>query len=147
MSLLSQIKEQQIAARKNREEIKTSLLTTLLSEASVPGKNDNRESTDAEVVVVVKKFIKGVNETLEALKFSSDGRVKVAVIEKEILEGFLPQQLTEEEIRQIATMFVTAEEGKKDMKLMGKIQAYLKTNYAGQYDGALASKVIKEILA
>ena len=145
MSLLSQIKEQQLTARKNREEIKSSLLTTLLSEALVPGKNDNRESTDAEVVAVVKKFLKGVNETLEALKFSSDGRVKVACLEKEILEGFLPKQLTEEEIREIASKVIADEE--KSPKLMGKVQAYLKANYAGQYDGALASKVIKEILA
>ena len=101
MSLLEQIKRDQLEARKAKDVVRASLLTTLFSEASMKGKSDgNRESTDAECIQVVQKFLKGVNETLEALKFSSDGRVKIAIVEKEILGTYLPQMATEAQVRE-----------------------------------------------
>ena len=146
MSLLNQIKDAQLQARKERDEIKSSLFTTLYSEASMKGKNDgNRDSTDEEVIAVIKKFLNGVNETLEALKFSSDGRVKVAVLEKEILESLLPKQLSEDELR-IAISALIAGLEERNPKAMGKIMAGLKAQFAGLYDGAVASKLIKEML-
>lgn len=143
MSLIGKIKEAQLQARKDRKETESALLTTLLSEASLPGKNSgNRESTDDEVVAVVKKFIKNTDETLEALKFLSDGRVAKAIHEKKILESFLPKQLTEDELRAI----ISAELNKDGPKQMGRIMSALKTSYAGLYDGAVASRIAKELL-
>jgi uncharacterized protein len=146
MSLLEQIKEKQLTARKAQDDIAKSLLTTLVAEATVPGKNNgNRESTDEEVIAVIKKFIKGVNETLDALKFSSDGRVLVAHKEKEILEQFLPAQLTEEQLREIIGGIIVGL-GEKNPKLMGKVLSLVKEKYNGQYDGSIAAKLTKELL-
>lgn len=67
MTLIQQIKDKQIAARKSGDSL-ASLYTTLLGEASIIGKNaGNRETTDVEVVAVVKKFIKNIDETVQAL--------------------------------------------------------------------------------
>lgn len=146
MTLMEQIKEKQLIARKAQDDIAKSLLTTLVAEATVPGKNNgNRESTDEEVVAVVKKFIKGVNETLEALKYSSDGRVVIAHKEKEILEQFLPVQLTEEQLREIIGGIIVGL-GEKNPKLMGKVLSSIKEKYNGQYDGSIAAKITKELL-
>lgn len=146
MSLLEQIKEKQLIARKAQDDIAKSLLTTLVAEASVPGKNNgNRESTDEEVIAVIKKFIKGVNETIEALKFYSDGRGPRAHLEKEILESFLPKQLTEDELREIIGGIIVGL-GEKNPKLMGKVLSLVKEKYNGQYDGSIAAKLTKELL-
>ena len=142
MSLIQQIKNQQIEARKARDAVKASLLTTLLAEASAPGKNaGNRESTDEEVVSVVKKFIKNADETLAALP-TSDARHPVVVVEKVILETFLPRQLTEADLREVLAAEVINLEDKSP-KQMGKLMAVLKVKFAGQYDGALASKYVQ----
>jgi len=61
MTLMEQIKTAQVTARKTGAQ-EASLLTTLLGEAAMVGKNANRETTDQEVVAVVKKFVKNIDE-------------------------------------------------------------------------------------
>jgi hypothetical protein len=58
---MEQIKAKQIAARKSGS-ADAGLLTTLLGEAAMVGKNAGRETTDQEVVAVVKKFVKNIDE-------------------------------------------------------------------------------------
>ena len=75
MTLIERIKEDNLAARKNRDQVRATLLTTLFSEAVSVGKNaGNRETTDAETLAVIKKFIKGIDDTLSAMKDKTDPR-------------------------------------------------------------------------
>jgi uncharacterized protein len=134
MNLIAQIKEKQINARKSGSK-EASLLTTLLGEASAVGKNaGNRETTDAEVVAVVKKFIKNIDETISALS-SRNQDSSAFVAEKKVLEEFLPKQLSEDELKKIAA-------GRSSMPDFMK---YLKEQFNGQYDGKLASSVAKTV--
>ena len=134
MTLIAQIKEKQINARKSGNK-EASLLTTLLGEASAVGKNaGNRETTDAEVVAVVKKFIKNIDETISALS-SRNQDPSAFVAEKKVLEEFLPKQLSEDELKKIAA----SRSGMPDF------MKYLKEQFNGQYDGKLASSVAKTV--
>lgn len=145
MSLLSEIKKDQLQSRKDKNAVVTAILTTLIGEASMAGKNDgNRESTDLEVVVVIKKFIKNINELASAVGEGNHGYID-AIAERQILESYLPSQLSEDEISDIALKQISYLE-EASPKSMGKIMSYLKTNYAGQYDGKLASKIVKDLL-
>jgi len=133
MKLIQEIKQKQIAARKAGS-VEVSLLTTLLGEASMVGKNAGRETTDQEVVAVVKKFIKNIDETVSAL--TSRGQDAASFLaERTVLERFLPLQLTELALMNIA----------KNHKSMPEFMKFLKENHAGQYDGKLASIVAKNI--
>ncbi len=137
MSLLNKIKEQQLNSRKNGEKEAAMLLTTLLGEASSVGKNaGNRETTDAETVAVIKKFIKNIDETISALSQHNQDFSKFSN-EKQILEAFLPKQLSEYELNNIA----------KTQKSMPEFMKYLKENFSGQYDGKLASSVAKKVFS
>lgn len=140
MSLIETIKQDQFAARKAKDVVRASLLTTLYSEAAMKGKNaGNRDSTDDEVTAVVQKFLKGVNETIEALKFSSDVRVKVAIVEKQLLEGYLPSMATEVEVR-----FAIAELKAAGASNVGDIMKGLKSKFGSSLDGKMASAIAKE---
>ena len=133
MTLIDEIKQKQIAARKAGS-AEASLLTTLLGEAAMVGKNAGRETTDQEVVAVVKKFIKNIDETVSAL--SSRGQDAASFLaERSVLERFLPLQLTELALVNIA----------QNHKSMPEFMKFLKENHAGQYDGKLASIVAKNI--
>lgn len=137
MTLIEQIKKDQLTARKNRDAVATSLLTVLMSEALMVAKNDGREApTDEEVVASVRKFLKG---NAEVQLHAKDEALDIAKREAELLNGYLPKQLTEVELGGIITSL--------NEPNMGKIMAHLKANYTGQYDGALASKVVKKVLA
>lgn len=133
MSLMNQIKEKQIAARKAGSS-DASLLTTLLGEAAMVGKNANRETTDQEVVAVVKKFIKNIDETITALQ-ARNQPFDQFVAERAILEKFLPLQLTELALQHIADK----------QKSMPEFMKFLKEHHVGQYDGKLASTVAKKV--
>ena len=141
MTLLEQIKHDQLQARIAADKTKASILTTLIGEAEMVGKNDgNRDTTDQEVIATIKKFIKNIDETIAVA-----GSTETLVAEKDALQVYLPRQLTEPELRvTIGNIIVT--QGLSGAKAMGQLMGELKKNHAGSYDGALASRLVKELL-
>lgn len=141
MSLLETIKKDQFEARKSKDAIKASLLTTLYSEASMIGKNaGNRETTDDETIKVIQKFLKGVNETITILeKASNVASLGSSVREKEILEAYLPKMATEAEVR--ATVSELKAMGATNI---GEIMKLLKLRFGSALDGKMASQLAKE---
>lgn len=147
MTLINTIKHDQLEARKAKETIKIDLLTTLYSEAVMVGKNSTppRDTTDAEVITMVKKFLKNTNEFLTLAGDRRDGdRVEVLTQEIELLQRYLPKQLTEDELHHIITSYADSN-GIALPKGTGLIMKYLKDNYGGLYDGAIASNFIKQL--
>lgn len=151
--LMEKIRSLQLEARKTRNKTASDLYTTLIGEAAMIGKNDgNRESTDAEVVAIIKKFIKNNGEAQKVLidsmppssDFTPPGAVKL-MDEMELLEALLPSQITGERLRGvIESMKNETGAGPKDM---GKIMGLLKQRFDGQYDGKEASVLVKSVLA
>jgi uncharacterized protein YqeY len=148
MTLLTDIKDAQLVARKAHDAVATGVLTTLYSEAAMVGKNANppRESTDAEVAATIRKFLK---TTREFIMMAGDRRdadtVNRLSAEEEILEGFLPQQMTVDEITAVVRSFVE-QNGLTNSKSMGLVMTMLKEQYGGMYDGKVASQIIKDVL-
>ena len=147
MTLFNQIKADQLAARKAKDGLKATLLTTLIGELTAIGKNDgNREVTDADVVKLVKKFLDGVNETMALINDAnnSDGsadRYINLLKEQTYLTVYMPQQMGESKLTEVLTELVT-ETGPN----LGKLMGLLKERYAGQYDGKMASTLAKKVL-
>jgi uncharacterized protein YqeY len=152
MTLIEKVKADQITARKAHDSVKASLLTTLLGEATAIGKNDgNREVTDAEVVALVKKFMKGVDEFIIALSKNldpsgvarSDELIKFdnLRIERAILEDYLPMQMSAEDV-EAALKVAIGDVGAN----MGKVMNFMKVNYEGRYDGKMVSTILKTLL-
>lgn len=145
MSLLSTIKQQQVQARLARESATASTLTTLLGEASAVGKNDgNRETSDDEVVAVIKKFIKNIDETISSMVERNLDHSSFTA-ERALLESFLPKQLTADELEVIVAEFIS-DEGLSGARNMGVVMKHLQTEYAGKYDGKVASTVVRGVL-
>lgn len=140
MSLLQQIKTDLFARRKEgTNKLAISLLTTLYSEAANVGLNDGkRQTTDAEVSAVLKKFVKNLNECIDAgAKKSLD--VSSYLAEKDIIESYLPKQLSAVEIEAFVVEYVR--DGGKPAAMKA-----LKEHYAGQYDGKLAATVVDNLI-
>ncbi len=136
MSLLAQIKNDQVAARKAKNKVLADTLTTLYSEAANEGLNKGkRESTDAEVIAVLKKFI---NNCVSTISVVGDGEVKEGKKEEiKVYEAYLPKQLSTEEMHDIITgMGVVS---------LPQIMNHFKTNYAGLYDGKALATLAKTL--
>jgi len=142
MSLLQKIKDDQLVARKEKRVADTALLTTLIGEASMVGKDDgNRESTDAEVMAVIRKFIKNLDEVISITNTESIAYGK-AMDEKKFLLSYLPKQLTEYDLTSIVNEHISMTTNTN----VGSVMKFLKEFYGGKYDGKLASQVVKKCL-
>ena len=147
MSLIEQIKAKNLEARKAKLTAVVNVLTPLIGEAEMVGKNAGHPVTDAEVVQMVKKFIKNLDETIRVLG-DNDPRTLAAMGEKHTLEQFLPSQMDADQlaatVRAIIIGLKIAQAPKIDM---GAVMKALKERFDGQYDGKIASTVIKAELA
>jgi uncharacterized protein len=142
--LLDKIQAASLEARKAKDAEKASLLTTLLAEAARIGKDDgNRITTDAETSAVVRKFIKGIDESLPHIK--DDAARDRALREKAVLVTFMPQMVTGSALV-AAVQEIVAGLAEKSPKQMGAVMKALKDRFAGAYDGTEASAVVKVAL-
>lgn len=139
MTLLQKIKDRQLQARKQKDSVTATSLSTLLGEIVQIGKRENKESTDTECVSVIKKFLKDLDTMLE--NTSELFALQRIEREKELLASFLPKQFSAEEIQEILVSHY--EKGKPSMR---DVMKFLKENFAGKYDGKIASTVVKNFV-
>ena len=129
MTLFEQIKTRLHAAVKQRDVATRQTLKTLVGELETRAKRDGQDVSDAVVVKLINKFIDGNNDVLK----HRDKPELVA--ENALLESFLPTMMSEPELRQAID-----DSGANDI---GGKMAYLKANYAGRFDGKLASQIAR----
>lgn len=141
--LLAQVKAAQLAARRAKDSVTASSLTTLIGEVEMVAKNECRTVSDEDVVTVTKKFVKNINETIKALTDNgqSEGQKMAAVkAEKALYEQFLPKQAGAEEIEQALRANFSDKPNK------GDAMKFLKTHFGGNYDGKMAAQVVDAFL-
>lgn len=148
MSLQNDIKEDLMKARyaKNADVVK--ILSTLLGEASIIGKSKrNGESTDEEVVSVVKKFLMGIEENLKMHEFINEQSQICNSLryERDLISKYMPQQLSESELKTIIQGIIK-EFQLNSIRQVGLVMSELKKNYSGRYDGNIAIQLVKESL-
>ena len=142
--LINTIKADRMAAMKARDAARVSILTTLFSEASRPGLDDGKRlSTDAEVVQVCKKFVKSITETITNMKERNQvAELAAYELELDIVNGYIPKQMNEDELRSVIVTFVESNPGCN----MGQVMKHLKANHDGLYDGRAASTLAKAVI-
>ena len=160
MSLLDQLKTDTLNARRasmaaasdGADKIKANLLVTLQAEAAMPGKNDgNRASTDDEVLRVIRKFLKGIDETVKGLESrgTQDERTQSALAlaaqERLILTSYLPVMASDEDIQAVISDALKVVE--RTPKAMGAIMKALRDRFGSNYDASRASALAKEALS
>ena len=98
MTLLEQITEDYKQAMKNHEEVKKSALNYLLAQIKNKKIELRADPTDDDVIAVIKKEIKSLNETLLFLeKANKSDEIAIETQKKEVLESYLPAMLSREQ--------------------------------------------------
>ena len=140
------LKEATISSMKKGEKEATTTLRMFSAEIKKEEIEKKDELTDEETISIVQKMIKQRKDSFS--QFKQAGREELA--EKEareisILEQFLPEQLSEEEILQEVNQAI-AESGAESMQDMGKVMGLLKNKLSGKADMGLVSIKVKESL-
>ena len=108
--------------------------------------NDKRELTDEEVLSVLMKEVKMRRDSLA--EFEKAGRIELAeqaAAEIEILQDYLPEPLSDDELRVIVAD-VIADTGIDSIKSMGKVMPLIMAKVQGRADGKRINMMVKEIL-
>jgi uncharacterized protein len=149
------IKEQIIAdlktAMKNKDRdrlrVLRSLKSKLMEREISERKGGEAELTDEQAVEVLMKAAKQRKESIE--QFEEGGRSELAENEQrelEIIESYLPEMLSEEEVRDIVKAKID-ELGAESMADMGKVMGALMQQLKGKAEGSLISSIVKEELS
>ena len=102
--------------------------------------------SDEEIMQILAKMVKQREDSAKA--FEEGNRLELAEQEREeidIIRGFLPRQLGEEQVKQLCAK-VVADVGADGLRDMGKCMNELKQRYPGRMDFSKASGVVKTLL-
>jgi uncharacterized protein YqeY len=146
-SITSFIEDDIKSSMKEGNKIKTSTLRMAKSEIQLLEINKKNTLSDAETIGVIQKMIKQRKESIT--QFNKAGRNELVEKEtKEIsfLEVYLPEQLTEPELRKIVTTQINSSSA-NSIKDMGKVMGILKGELEGKADMGLVSNLVKELLS
>jgi len=146
-----QIKAKLIEAMKAKDEKMTG--TIRLINAAIKDKDIDARTKgnmngidDNAIMSLLQTMVKQRRESIDM--YTKGGRNDLVAAEQaelDIIQSFLPKQMSDEEMK-AAVQAVVAEVGATSIKDMGKVMGALKTKYAGQMDMGKASGIIKSVL-
>lgn len=118
------------------------MLKSSIKNAAIEKGGADAELTDAEVMAVVRKEVKKRQDSIE--QYEAAGRDELADQEKaeiEVLNGYLPEPLSSEEIASIVEAAI-AEVGATSRKEMGQVMKIVQEKTAGRADGKTLSQAV-----
>lgn len=148
--LKQQLKVELKEAMLKKDTVKTSVLRMIISSLGyyeIQKGGAGYEATDEDVLAVLQREAKQHRDSIE--QFSSANRtdlVEKETTELNILQAYLPKQMSEDEIRNEVKDAIIKSQAKTAAD-MGKIMGVLMPKVKGKADGGLVSKIVKEELA
>ena len=151
MSLKIQIEEklnQALKAKDKNTYPTLRLVVSAIKDAEIAGRSKSqKEMTDGDIIAILKKMIKQRNESCEVYKKAGRNELlENETKEIEVINVFLPKQLSEEETKKICEDVIKSV-GASSMKDMGKVMGALKSKHSDTLDFSKVSLIIKELLS
>ena len=123
------------------------LIQTAIKDRDIAHRGAGKDPvSDDEIMQILQKMVKQREESAKI--YEDAGRAELAAQEREeteIIKGFMPEQMSEDKIRQLCQS-VVSETGAQGLRDMGKCMNALKEKYPGQMDFAKASGMVKDLL-
>jgi len=137
--IIDEIKKENIQAMKDKNALARAIygvVTNKVMLLNIELKKDGKELADSDVVQILQKTIKELTEEKENyIKAGNMNEAENVEKQKEMLVKFLPQMLSEEEIKEIIA-------GMED-KSIPSVMKHFKAEYAGKVDMGLVNKIAR----
>ena len=151
MPLKETIETEYKNALKSKDKLKISTYRLILSsikDLDIDNRSgpNKKETDDEDIKKLLKKMVKQRAESIDIYK--KNNRIDLLEVEQNeynILTGFLPKQLGEEETKKICAELIS-KLGANSVKDMGKVMGELKKQHSDEIDFAKAGPLIKELL-
>ena len=150
MSLKNQIEEKLNKALKEKDKNiypTLRLIVSAIKDTEIANRTkEKKEISDSDIMSILKKMIKQRNESCEVYKKAGRSELlEIETKEMEVINTFLPKQMSDEETKKICEDVVKSV-GANSMKDMGKVMGALKSKYSDTLDFSKVSPLIKELL-
>lgn len=134
-------------AMKAKDQQKVLLLRGLISAVKNATVNAGKEITDDAVLSAVKKNLKEIEQSIDSFyKAGRDFEVGKFNRDKMYLQGLLPKQMSEDEVKQIVEA-VVKDLGASTKKDMGRVMKEVMARVKGAADGKIVSKLVSSVLS
>ena len=149
MGLQQQVMEEMKTAMKAKDTVALESLRAIKSALLLAQSEQGAgaELSESDEIKMVQKLVKQRKDS--AAIFNEQGRADLAepeLAQAAIIEKFLPEQLTAEEIEKVVIQTISST-GASGMKDMGKVMGIVSKELAGQADGKTISGIVREKLA
>ena len=141
------IKEASVRSLKEGNKEITMVLRLILAEFQKEEISQGSDLNNNDELSLLQKMIKQRNDSIK--QYNDAGRNELAEKEQkeiEIIQGFLPEQINEEELIKLAKETISNLSA-NSMKDMGNVMKVLKDKTSGQADPAVISKIVKGLLS
>lgn len=140
------LKKEYLNARKTKDEVKKDVLWIIIANIKNKEIDKKWELTDTEILKIIEKEIKQINETIESLKKVN----RLEDIEKEkkkieILNQFLPEKLSKDELKQIIVNWIKENNIDNILSKRWELFKFLKSKYDWLYDWKDVNEIINEL--
>ena len=139
--IIDEIKKDNVQAMKDKNAVARTIYGVVVNKfmlQNIEKRKTGAEMTDADMVAILQKTIKELTEEAENYsKIGNTAQVEEINAQKVILEKYLPQMMTREEIEKIINSL--------EDKSVPNVMKHFKTNYNGSCDMKMVSDVLKSI--
>jgi hypothetical protein len=145
--MLKQLQEELIIAMKAGEKAKMMGLRNIIGKLKASQIDKGETLTAEESLKILKSAAKQLNESID--QYQKGGREELAekeAFELTLLEKYLPEQLSEEIIRETVNIIIK-KTGSESMQDMGKVMGAVMKELAGSADGKIVQKIVQEKLS
>jgi uncharacterized protein YqeY len=147
VSLIRRIEDELTSAMRERDTARRDALRLILTSLRSAEKELQRPLSDQEELQVLQRERKRRLEAAEAFREGgSEERAGAEEEELAVLEEFMPEPLSEEELEAIIDDAI-AENGATSMRDLGRVMADVMPQVAGRADGGVVSQLVREKLA
>ena len=138
--ILDEIKKANVQAMKDRDQNARAIYGVVMTKAmleQVKKREKNEELTDADMVAILQKAIKELTDECDNYKKAGNTtQVELIESQKALIEKFLPQMMSEDEIYEVISNL--------DDKSIPNVMKHFKANYAGKVEMAKVQMVLKK---
>ncbi len=146
MSLVDMLRKDMFQATKEGQVERSDILKMALASVKNVQIEVEEELTDLQVQKILNKEVKKIKDSIDQFtKMKRDDLVAKEVLQLEVLQSYLPQPLTEEEVRGVVEAKVK-ELGAESMKDMGKVMGVVMKELEGKTDGNTVKNIVEDIL-
>ena len=144
--LLIELRKANMQAMKDHDTVKKGVLSLVISSIALAEKEDGKTLTREEELTFIQKELKQTRESLSETPADRTDLIEETKKKIEILESYLPRQLTEEEIKTAIESILTEKGLEPVKKSQGVVMKEIMAKYKGQTDGKTVNKVLSTIL-